>query len=72
MQNGTGKSVRSLLGKNVRNMRESEHISLRRFAKMVDMDYAYLSNIETGKANPTVDVLEKIANGLGCEIQDLF
>lgn len=39
---------------------------------MTGIDYAYLSNIENGKANATVDVLAKIADGLGVTIKDLF
>ena len=37
---------------NIRIPRE-RRASLRRFAKMIGIDYAHLSNIETGKANPT-------------------
>ena len=39
---------------------------------MIGMDYAHLSNIETGKANPTLDILAKIAEGLDQDVRDLF
>lgn len=39
---------------------------------MVGMDYAYICSIEGGKANPTLDVLSKIASGLDVEIVELF
>ena len=70
--NADGKRYRQHLGGTIRRLRVNEGISLRRFAEMVGMDYAYLSNIERGQANPTVDVLAKIADGLGVDIRDLF
>ena len=60
------------LGRNIRILRERQGISLRKFAKMVSMDYAYLSNIENGKVNPTLDVISKIADGLDQDVRDLF
>ena len=60
------------LGRNIRILRERQGIALRKFAKMVGMDYAYLSNIENGKVNPTLDVISKIADGLDQDVRDLF
>ena len=60
------------LGRNIRILRERQGISLRKFAKMVGMDYAYLSNLETGKVTPTLDVISKIADGLDQDVRDLF
>lgn len=39
---------------------------------MVNMDYAYICNIESGQANPTLDALSKIAAGLDVEVIELF
>lgn len=47
-------------------------LSLRTLGMMVGVDYAYLSNIETGRANATVNVLFKIAQGLEVSVRDLF
>ena len=65
-------SVRTRLGKRIRELREQQGFSLRKFALMVDLSYPYLSNIETGKQAATVDSLDKIARGLDVEIRDLF
>ena len=46
--------------------------SLRKLAQMVNMDYAYICNIESGQANPTLDALSKIAAGLDVEVIELF
>lgn len=66
------KPHRVRLGAKIRQRRKAAKLSLREFGLMTGIDYAYLSNIENGKANATVDVLAKIADGLGVTIKDLF
>ena len=61
---------RARLGRNIRILRMKRGLSLRTFGQMIDVDYAYLSNIENAKANATVDVLAKIAEGLEVDIRD--
>lgn len=39
---------------------------------MIGVSRLYLGNIESGAANPTVDVLERIADGLGTSVSALF
>ncbi|WP_232501838.1 helix-turn-helix transcriptional regulator [Eggerthella sp. YY7918] len=39
---------------------------------MVGVSRQYLIDIESGRANPTVDVLERIAGGLDIPIRALF
>ena len=42
------------------------------FALMVGVSRKYLIDIEGGKANPTVDMLERIASGLDTTVGRLF
>lgn len=63
---------RARLGATVKKLRVSQGLSVRKFALMIEMDYSYISAIENGRANATVDALYKIANGLGVSIRDLF
>ncbi|HIT45395.1 MAG TPA: helix-turn-helix transcriptional regulator [Candidatus Aphodovivens excrementavium] len=72
MTNQPVKPHRARLGRNIRILRIRRGLSLRKFGQMIGVDYAYLSNIETAKANTTVDVLAKIADGLEVDIRDLF
>lgn len=65
-------TARHALGRRIKYLRTSQRLSIRRLALMVGVDYSYLCNIENGKANATIDVIEKIALGLNVEIQDLF
>lgn len=67
-----GADYRIKLGRRIRVLRDAQHISLRRFALMINIDYSNLSNIETGKTNVTIDSLAKIADGLEVSLKDLF
>ena len=64
--------LRVQLGKAIRALRNDQRISLRKFGLMTGMDYQYISLIERGQANASVDALEKIASGLDVEVRDLF
>jgi transcriptional regulator with XRE-family HTH domain len=46
--------------------------SLRRFSEVNGISHAYLSQILTGKRNPSPTVAYKIANGLNQSIEDIF
>lgn len=67
-----GLQNRRLVGAAINRLREEQGLSLRKLAHMVGMDYAYICSIEGGKANPTLDVLSKIASGLDVEVVELF
>lgn len=60
------------LGARVRTARRSHGISVERFALMVGIDRNYLRNVEYGRANPTIDILIKIADGLGTTVWELM
>jgi len=62
-------TVNEKLGANIRKIREEKGLLQKELSKKVGIDPAYLSNIETGKMNPTVTTIEKIAKalGVGCD-----
>ncbi|BAK45763.1 hypothetical protein EGYY_27710 [Eggerthella sp. YY7918] len=39
---------------------------------MIGVGRSYLAKIETGKRNPTIDFLEKVAIGLDVTLEELF
>ena len=53
------------MGQAIRRLREKERLSQERLALMVGISRQHLSNVESGKANVSVVVLLKIAEGLG-------
>lgn len=65
-------TARISLGRRIRKLRKSQGISLRKFSLMVGLSYPYLSRVENGKVAASVDVLEKIADGLDIPIRELF
>lgn len=56
------------LGARIRDIRVEQGLSLRRLGLMTGVDYAYLSNIENGSANTTIDTLLKICAALDVEV----
>lgn len=56
----------------MRIARRARGISVERFALMVGIDRNYLRDIEYGRANPTVDVMVKISNGLATPVWELM
>jgi len=56
----------------IRAWREYKHIKMNELAKKVGISSAYLSQIENGKRNPTVDTLKAIARELAIDIESLI
>lgn len=63
---------RELVGRNVRRLRVAQGISQERLAYDSGVDRSYLGGMERGEANPTVDVLERLAETLGVGLGELF
>ncbi len=60
------------IGKKVREARNKNGMSLRELATHVEVSPSLLSQIENGKANPSVDTLYKIARELGVPVDHFF
>ena len=56
----------------VRAWREYKKIKIKDLAAQVGISPAYLSQIETGKRNPTIDTLKGIAGKLNIEVEMLI
>ncbi|QGN54176.1 helix-turn-helix domain-containing protein [Novosphingobium sp. Gsoil 351] len=57
--------IRQRLGRNVRRLREEKGWSQEDYADRAGIHRTYVSDIERGKRNPTVTVVEKLAGPLG-------
>ena len=60
------------LGLKIRKFRAELNMTQAQFAKKLKVDTAYLSNLENGNKNPTIDTIEKIAKSLGVSIEELI
>lgn len=63
---------RELIAQNVRRIRVALGVSQERLAFDAGVDRSYLGGVERGEANPTVDVLERLAETLGVPLAELF
>lgn len=52
--------------------REGRWVSQEEFAHHVELDRTYISGLERGVRNPTLDVIVKLARGLGVAPADLL
>ncbi len=65
--------ARLLAGDNpIRVWREHRGMTGRRLAEAVEIQQSYISQIETGKREGTIDVLRRIAIALGITLDDLY
>ncbi|MEX0999919.1 MAG: helix-turn-helix transcriptional regulator [Thermodesulfobacteriota bacterium] len=60
------------LGENLRKWRVKKNMSQGNLATALNVDRAYISNIENGRMNPTLATLEKIAGALGISTSELL
>jgi transcriptional regulator with XRE-family HTH domain len=65
-------NARKLVARNIRRLRVDRGISAEILAADAGIDRAYVSEIERGLGNPTIDMLEKIAGVLRVEIAEFF
>ena len=63
---------RKKLGAAIKSLREEQGLSQRAFSLMVGVNRSHLENIESGKASAGIDVLCRIADGLGIKVRDLI
>ncbi len=60
------------LGEKIKELRKETGLSQEKFALKIDMDRTYFATVESGKRNISLQNIEKIANGLGVTISELF
>ena len=60
------------IGLNIRKYRKQMKLSQVDLAVEVGIDRSYLSEIENGRVNPTINILYAIADSLNVSIVDLF
>jgi transcriptional regulator with XRE-family HTH domain len=61
-----------LVGRNLRRLRVATGLSQENLAVDAEVDRTYVSRVERGRENPTVAVLERLAEAMGSEIVEFF
>ncbi|WP_147199822.1 helix-turn-helix transcriptional regulator [Pantoea sp. MBD-2R] len=65
-------TIKVLFGTRVKLLRLQAGLSQEAFALKCGLDRTYVSGIERGLRNPTLEVIALIASGLGVEIKNLI
>jgi transcriptional regulator with XRE-family HTH domain len=55
----------------LRRLRELQGLSKSKFALMVGVSRRYLIKLESAQASPTLEMMERIAAGLGVSVRDM-
>jgi transcriptional regulator with XRE-family HTH domain len=63
---------RRTLGETIRTLRKQAGFSQERLAEKADLSPVYISRIECGKENISVDAAMRIAKAVGVRLRDLF
>ncbi|MBA0165146.1 helix-turn-helix domain-containing protein [Pectobacterium versatile] len=66
------KDITVRFGQRVKTLRLQAGLSQEAFADKCGLDRTYISGIERGVRNPTLEVIGVIADGLGVEFKYLF
>lgn len=64
--------IKKLFDERVRELRTNANLSQEKFALQIDMDRTYLASVESGKRNISIDNIQKIADGFGISLEELF
>jgi transcriptional regulator with XRE-family HTH domain len=64
--------VRTPLGRRLKHLRRLRGYTQEQLAERIDINPKYLSSIERGAENPTLDLLGRLAQGLQVELYELF
>ncbi|HBM2975364.1 TPA: helix-turn-helix transcriptional regulator [Klebsiella michiganensis] len=65
-------SIQAQFGAHIKKLRLQSGLSQEAFADKCGLDRTYVSGIERGVRNPTLEVLNVLAQGLEIEIKNLF
>lgn len=65
--------LKEIIGKRIRDLRVTKtNMSQEELSKKINFDRTYLSRVESGKQNITIDNLNNICNGLEISLKEFF
>lgn len=64
--------LKELIGIRIKRLRQERKLSQESLAERVGISPKYVSSIERGKENPTLDIVIKLAGALHVEVEDVF
>lgn len=64
--------IKQKIGKRIKELRAQKKYSQEELAARAGIDRTYINSVENGKRNVSIINIEKIANALGCSLQEFF
>jgi transcriptional regulator with XRE-family HTH domain len=65
-------SIKQRFGKAIRRRRRELDLSQEELAERAELHRTYISNIERGELNPSLETMEKLVKALDITVSDLF
>ncbi|KIC03778.1 transcriptional regulator [Flavobacterium sp. JRM] len=65
-------NLKAKFGHKIKSLREQKEYSIEYLANIANIDRTYISDIEKGKRNVSLLIIEKLAKALEVNIQELF
>lgn len=59
------------LGERVRQRRKEHSLTQEELAHLAGLHRTYMTHVETGRVNPSLETLARLAVALGCDLSDL-
>lgn len=72
LHGGAAMTIQQKLGARIQALRKEAELSQEKFALLISMDRTYYASVEVGRRNISICNIEKIANGLGISLSELF
>jgi transcriptional regulator with XRE-family HTH domain len=63
---------RTLVGRRIKTLRKTRGLSQEKLAELAETSPKYVSRIETGRENPTLDLFLRLAKGLTVDPYEIF
>ena len=64
--------TKKLIGMRIKELRKKQLLSQEQLAEKADINSKYLSRMERGTENPTLDMMIKLSNALEVEMWEMF
>lgn len=65
-------NLKEKFGHKIKKLREQKEYSIEYLANIANIDRTYISDIEKGKRNVSLLIIEKLSKALEVKIQELF
>lgn len=65
-------NIKEKFGQKIKTLREEKNFSIEHLANISNVDRNYISDIEKGKRNVSIEIMEKIISGLDTDLANFF